>query len=66
MPGLNSYHRIEVSAVPWYGWLILACVVIGPFDALYMYIKNEKRREALRKKRESDPDANGGDRPKTD
>ncbi len=52
--------------MPWYGWLILACVVIGPFDALYMYIKNEKRREALRKKRGSDPDAPNDDRPKTD
>ena len=37
--------------MPWYGWLILVCVIIGPFDALYMYIKSEKRREALRKKR---------------
>ena len=42
----------EVSSVPWYGYLILLCVIIGPFDALYMYIKSEKRREALRKKRE--------------
>lgn len=40
--------------MPWYGWLILACVIIGPFDALYMYIKREKRREALRKRREND------------
>ena len=40
--------------MPWYGYLILLCVIIGPFDALYMYIKNEKRREALRKKRESE------------
>jgi hypothetical protein len=45
-----------VSAVPWYGWLILACVVIGPFDALYMYIKSERRKEALRKKRDADRD----------
>ncbi len=51
--------------MPWYGWLILACVVIGPFDALYVYIKNQKRREELRKKRESDPDAHGcDDRPR--
>ena len=51
--------------MPWYGWLILACVVIGPFDALYVYIKNQKRREELRKKRESNPDAPGDtDRPR--
>ncbi|MBR0367592.1 MAG: hypothetical protein IJH86_04255 [Clostridia bacterium] len=52
--------------MPWYGWVILACVVIGPFDALYVYIKNQKRREALRKKRESSPDApkSSEDRPK--
>ena len=51
--------------MPWYGWLILACVVIGPFDALYVYIRNQKRREALRKKRESEPGAPkpGDDRP---
>ena len=42
--------------MPWYGWLILACVIIGPFDALYMYIKNERRKEALRKKRDADRD----------
>ena len=38
--------------MPWYGWLMLACVVIGPFDALYLYIKNQKRREKIKKERE--------------
>ena len=37
--------------MPWYGWLILACVIIGPFDALYMYIKAQRRREAYRRKK---------------
>ena len=40
--------------MPWYGYLILLCVIIGPFDALYMYIKAEKRRDALKKKRNKD------------
>ena len=42
----------EVMRMPWYGWLMLACVVIGPFDALYLYIKNQKRREEIKKERE--------------
>lgn len=47
--------------MPWYGYLILLCVVIGPFDALYMYIKSEKRRDAQRKgRRESGDDAGRG------
>lgn len=45
--------------MPWYGYLILLCVIIGPFDALYMYIKSEKRREALRKKREEEARQDG-------
>lgn len=40
--------------MPWYGFVILFFVALGPFDALYMYIKNEKRKEALRKQREQD------------
>jgi len=34
-------------------WLyiaLLVCVVIAPFDALYVYIKSEKRKDALKKK----------------
>lgn len=39
--------------MPWYAIVCLICLVIAPFDALYMYIKAEKRRDA-RKKREKD------------
>jgi len=35
----------------WYWIVALVCVVIGPFDALYVYIKSEKRRDALRRKK---------------
>lgn len=48
---------LEVVVMPWYGWLILACVVIGPFDALYVYIKSQKRRDELRRKREEKREA---------
>ena len=41
-------------AVPWYVIVALICAIIAPFDALYMYIKNEKRKDALRRKREAD------------
>ena len=31
-------------------WIaLLCCAVIGPFDALYLYIKSERRKEARRK-----------------
>lgn len=42
--------------MPWYFWLILAGVIIGPFDALYVYNKAEKRRRAARRQ-----DEGGGD-----
>ena len=35
--------------MPWYGWVLLACLVIGPFDALYLYIRAGRRREALKR-----------------
>ncbi len=34
--------------MPWYAILALICVIIGPFDALYMYIKASRRREKMR------------------
>ena len=34
----------------WYYIVLIVCVIIGPFDALYMYIKAQKRKEALKKK----------------
>ena len=36
-------------------WLyiaLLVSVVIAPFEALYVYIKSEKRKDALKKKRQ--------------
>ena len=42
--------------MPWYGIVILICLIIGPFDALYLHIRAEKRRDALRKKREAEKD----------
>ena len=36
----------------WYGILIIVCVVVGPFEALYQYIKAQKRRDELRRRRE--------------
>ena len=36
----------------WYYILVLVCVIIAPFDAFYMYIKSEKRKEALKRKHE--------------
>lgn len=34
----------------WYYIVLLVCVIIGPFDALYMYIKAQKRKDELKKK----------------
>ena len=36
----------------WVYIALLVSVVIAPFDALYMYIKSEKRKDALKKKRQ--------------
>lgn len=35
----------------WYYIVLIVCVIIGPFDALYMYIKAQKRKEELKNKR---------------
>ena len=37
--------------MPWYVIAAIVCAVIAPFDALYMYIKNERRKEARKGKR---------------
>ena len=37
--------------MPWYVILLLIGLVFAPFDALYVYIKSEKRRDALRRRR---------------
>ena len=46
-----------MERMKWYYVVLLVCVIIAPFDALYMYIKAERRRDALRKrKRDGDKD----------
>lgn len=40
--------------VRWYWIALIVSLVIGPFDALYLYIKAQKRKEALRKQREEE------------
>jgi len=49
--------------LPWYWIALLVCLVIGPFDALYVYIKAQKRRDEIKRKREAGEDASP--RPKT-
>ena len=39
----------------WVYIALLVSVVIAPFDALYMYIKSEKRRDALKKRKGDSP-----------
>lgn len=36
--------------MPWYYIALIICLIIGPFDALYLYIKAQKRRDELRKR----------------
>lgn len=36
----------------WVYIALLVSVIIAPFDALYIYIRSEKRKEAQKKKRE--------------
>jgi len=31
---------------------LLVSVIVAPFDALYMYIKSDKRKDAMKKKRQ--------------
>lgn len=40
--------------MPWYMIALLVCLVIGPFDALYVYIKAQKRRDALKRKQQDE------------
>jgi len=45
-------------------WLYIALLVsavIAPFDALYIYIKSERRKDALRKKRRMQADSENQD-----
>ncbi len=38
----------------WYVIVALVCMVIAPFDALYMHIKANRRREELRRREGGD------------
>lgn len=38
--------------MPWYGIVFIICLIIGPFDALYLYIKAEKRKEKNKRDRD--------------
>ena len=38
----------------WYWIALLVALVIGPFDALYVYIKAQKRKDALKKREEAE------------
>lgn len=49
--------------MPWYLILALICAVIGPFDALYMYIKAQRRRDELRRRRQDLPEEQKENRP---
>lgn len=40
--------------MPWYLVALLVCAVIAPFDALYVYIKSERRKEEMKRKKEAD------------
>ena len=44
--------------MPWYGIVIIVCIIIGPFEALYQYIRAQKRREELRRRREASREKN--------
>ena len=56
----------EVMAMPWYWIALLVCLVIGPFDALYLYIRSERRKDALKRGREQDAAAGKGGRREED
>ena len=38
--------------MPWYWIVALVCLVIGPFDALYLHIRAERRRDEIRRKKQ--------------
>ena len=35
--------------MPWYYIVLIVCIIIGPFDALYLYIKAQKRKDKSKK-----------------
>lgn len=40
----------------WYWIALIVSLVIGPFDALYVYIRAQKRKEELKRKQQEKPD----------
>ena len=46
--------------MPWYGIVLLVCLIIGPFDALYLHIRGQRRREAARRERTASEEVQGG------
>ena len=56
----DAFRGKEGIGLPWYGWLMLAALIIGPFDALYLYIKAGKRRKRQREADASEKPDNGG------
>ena len=40
----------RLNGVPWYLIVALICAVIAPFDALYVYIKAQRRRDDNRRR----------------
>jgi hypothetical protein len=35
--------------MPWYYIVLIVCIIIGPFDALYLYIKAQRRKDKSKK-----------------
>ena len=59
-PPTHPSRQREVKGVRWYWIALLVCLVIGPFDALYVYIKAQKRRdERKRREREQSEQTHG-------
>ena len=44
--------------MPWYVLVLLFGLIVAPFDALYLYIRAEKRRDALKRRKKD-----GAERP---
>ena len=47
--------------MPWYWIALIVSLVIGPFDALYVYIKAQKRKDELRRREEERKRAGDGE-----
>ena len=54
----TRYETTGGGGVRWYWIALLVCLVIGPFDALYVYIKAQKRRDELKRRREEQEQTN--------